>query len=101
MDLTETFPADHPALADHFPDRPMAPGVVLLGRLMKHLEQVVGEGECKGVRRVRFLSPVTPGAVMSIRLEAGRKGETRAELSVNGAAAVTAILLHDVHLKVS
>ncbi len=94
MDVTETFDDGHPALVDHFPGHPMAPGVLLIQRLVAHLEDRMGEGACTGMRRVRFLAPVLPETELTIKLGPGRPGETRAEIRVDDAPVVTAMLLH-------
>jgi 3-hydroxyacyl-[acyl-carrier-protein] dehydratase len=65
---------DHPALAGHFPDRPVLPGVALLAEVLEaaaadpRLSAAVGAAPRLGV--VKFLSPVEPGAslVLAFRL---------------------------------
>jgi 3-hydroxyacyl-[acyl-carrier-protein] dehydratase len=55
-------PADHPALAGHFPGRPIVPGVVLIDRAIVFAERLTG---CADVRwriaNAKFASPAGPG----------------------------------------
>ena len=56
-------PADHPALAGHFPGRPIVPGVVLLDRsLLLAGPLPVGRRWC--IAQAKFLRPVGPGEVL-------------------------------------
>ena len=52
--------ADHPALAGHFPGRPVVPGVALLDRVAAALEQCQGRS-LVGLPQVKFLQPLLPG----------------------------------------
>ena len=63
--LPLTIAADHPALAGHFPGRPIVPGVVLLDQAILLIESVGG----RSVRRIaqaKFLSPVGPGEALDV-----------------------------------
>lgn len=69
--ITASFgvPADHPALAGHFPGNPVVPGVVLLDQVAKLLAR-------KGfaIRRivdVRFRQVLHPGVEASVKLDGG------------------------------
>lgn len=53
-------PAEHPCLPGHFPGRPIVPGVVLLERVMAHVEAATGQGIAQ-VQQSKFLSPLMPG----------------------------------------
>jgi len=73
--------ADHPAFAGHFPGRPILPGVVLLGWAARALEAVAGAPAlpCElGV--AKFLRPVGPGAVLTIRHTRQADGAWRFEI---------------------
>ncbi|MDE2277125.1 MAG: CoA ligase, partial [Burkholderiales bacterium] len=65
--------ADHPALAGHFPGRPMLPGAVLLSLVMQALEREpalrarLGAAPCIG--SAKFLRPVGPGTRLRIVLQ--------------------------------
>jgi len=71
----EVTVADHPAFAGHFPDRPILPGVVLLGWAVETLGEVLCDPlpACE-IAAAKFLHPVGPGAKLAIRLtgEPGR-----------------------------
>ena len=65
-----TVPMDHPAIAGHFPGRPIVPGVLLL-------DAVLAAAGLARVRLVRakFTAPVIPGDPFDITLE--RRGAGR------------------------
>jgi len=62
-------PASHPALAGHFPGRPIVPGVVLLDHtvlaLRGWLDQPAAALPCE-IASAKFLSPVTPGEPLEL-----------------------------------
>ena len=61
--------ADHPAYAGHFPGRPILPGVVLLDRAQRALEQACAL-RISGLALAKFLSPVLPGEALELDYEA-------------------------------
>ena len=57
--------ATHPALAGHFPGRPVVPGVVLIDRICAALHSVAG-GRLARIGVVKFLAPLLPGEDASL-----------------------------------
>ena len=62
------FPADHPALAGHFPLHPIAPGVLLLDRLTLFAAELTGAASAQTatptywcVKHAKFQQTVAPG----------------------------------------
>lgn len=75
MDATSRFvvPADHPALAGHFPDQPVVPGSLIL-------EYVIAAwaGPCRGVSFAKFHVPLGPEQPVEVRFEPAREpGQVR------------------------
>lgn len=70
-----SIPADHPALAGHFPDRPVVPGVVWLEMAaeLAMAELAFAEG-ARRWQRVRFLRPMGPDEDLELVVE----GDARA-----------------------
>lgn len=58
-----TVPADHPALAGHFPGRPIVPGVLLLDRSLR-LAGTLPPGWRWTIAQAKFLRPVGPGETL-------------------------------------
>ena len=68
--LEFVVPAAHPALAGHFPGRPIVPGALLLAEVLDAAEQA-GISTCSiRLRRVKFTSPLRPGEVVTLALRA-------------------------------
>ena len=85
LDAPLALPADHPALAGHFPGHPIYPGVVLLDAAIGAIEAHFGAAVC-GLPVVKFLAPVTPG-----RLDTAcraRGSDVRFELVMAGGSRV-------------
>ena len=92
-------PADHPALAGHFPGNPVVPGVLVLDRILDAASAAAGRELCAtSIVQIKFLSPLLPGetcritgelGAMSLRFSAAR-GDTvivRGALGIASAAA--------------
>jgi len=93
------FPADHPALAGHFPGQPIAPGAVLLDRLQLFAGRVpaLGDGPWR-IERAKFVQTARPGDTLAFVLETTQAGtfafriERDASLIAHGLFAVTPAL---------
>jgi len=61
---------DHPALAGHFPDNPIVPGVVLLTELLRAIEQELHwEKGPVTVSSVKFMRLLRPNEPFTLRVE--------------------------------
>ena len=61
---------DHPALAGHFPNHPVVPGVVLLAEVCETLRLgVAAPFRIIKLPVVKFSSPLKPGEALTIRVE--------------------------------
>ena len=56
-----TIPADHPALAGHFPGNPVVPGVILLDLATTAILAAHPGHRLAALPQVKFLHPVRPG----------------------------------------
>jgi 3-hydroxyacyl-[acyl-carrier-protein] dehydratase len=63
------IPVDHPAFAGHFPGRPILPGVLLLVEVAEALRANGQSGAGMTISSAKFLAPVRPGAVLTIRVQ--------------------------------
>lgn len=82
-ELLRQVPLDHPAFAGHFPGQPILPGVVLLEWVVDALAAAgvsQGEGETLVFQNAKFLSPVSPGETLLLRLEPGARQGWRFEV---------------------
>ena len=62
--------AAHPALAGHFPGRPVVPGVVLLDRVLDAAQRLFGlRTEALRLPQVKFLQPLLPQQTAEIVLD--------------------------------
>jgi len=60
--------SNHPSLAGHFPGDPIVPGVVILEEVIQALEGWRSGCRLEGVPAVKFLAPLRPEEVFTIRL---------------------------------
>ena len=73
------LPADHPALAGHFPGNPVYPGVVLLDAAIGTIESHFG-ASARSIPVAKFHAPVRPGMTLVLGAELDN-GEVRFELT--------------------
>ncbi len=73
------IPANHPALAGHFPGNPIVPGVVLLDAVIAALADRHPDQAVIGVPVVKFLAPLRPEQPFLIRWVATRPHHIRFE----------------------
>ena len=61
-----SIPADHPALAGHFPGNPVTPGALLLDAVVRAAAE---RGFCvTGLHRAKFTAPLRPDTPFRIEL---------------------------------
>jgi acyl-coenzyme A synthetase/AMP-(fatty) acid ligase/3-hydroxymyristoyl/3-hydroxydecanoyl-(acyl carrier protein) dehydratase len=65
-----SVPADHPALPGHFPGNPVVPGVLLVDKVVAHLEQITGRRVVR-LQQVKFLSVLRPEESAVAQCEVG------------------------------
>jgi 3-hydroxymyristoyl/3-hydroxydecanoyl-(acyl carrier protein) dehydratase len=73
---------DHPALPGHFPGDPILPGVALLQRVLRLLEEREGMAVPIALSNVKFLAPLRPGDSCSIEIEDCGPGRFRFQCRV-------------------
>lgn len=84
VECTWRAPSDHPALAGHFPGRPIMPGVVLLDQAILFAEGLLGyQVAAWQIGAAKFFSPVAPGELLVFALNIGEHGAIA--ISVRGA----------------
>lgn len=76
-ETTRRIPADHPALAGHFPGHPVVPGVVILDEVLAALRQC--EAQPIAMPAVKFLAPLLPEQVFTIRLNSAGADKVKFE----------------------
>lgn len=88
-----SIPPDHPALAGHFPGRPIVPGVVLLDHVVRAIEDARGLAfGALGIGAAKFLQPVGPGVALDIETRDDVHGGVRFTVSAGASAVVTGVL---------
>jgi 3-hydroxyacyl-[acyl-carrier-protein] dehydratase len=75
VEYTWKAPADHPALAGHFPGRPIMPGVVLLDQAILFAERLLGYQVAEWqIGPAKFFSPVAPDELLVFALSISERG---------------------------
>jgi 3-hydroxyacyl-[acyl-carrier-protein] dehydratase len=91
IEETATIAADHPALAGHFPGRPVVPGAVLL-------DMVIGVAEARAqlrvgeVVRMKFHRPLGPETAFIIRLQSETDGRIEVRCLVGGEPLLSGVM---------
>ena len=67
---TLRIPADHPALAGHFPGNPLVPATVILDAVRQAIEALLPGRRLSGVSQAKFLSPLRPEQDARIEVDA-------------------------------
>ncbi len=72
--------ADHPAIAGHFPGRPIVPGVLVLREVLETARDAMGRVKSVvGLPTVKFTSPLKPGELLTVEVTVETAAETAAE----------------------
>ncbi|MEW6728087.1 MAG: hydroxymyristoyl-ACP dehydratase [Pseudomonadota bacterium] len=71
---TTLLEAEHPSLAGHFPGNPLAPGVLLLDRVMQAVARGWPRYRVSGLPQAKFVHPWRPGEHLDIVLEKSTPG---------------------------
>lgn len=65
---TVRIPSSHPALAGHFPGRPIVPAVVLLDCVLGAAERCFGAAPVSGLAQAKFMAPLLPEQTAQLQL---------------------------------
>jgi 3-hydroxymyristoyl/3-hydroxydecanoyl-(acyl carrier protein) dehydratase len=90
---TLTIAAEHPALAGHFPDAPILPGVVLLDEMVRVVER--GGGGRWRIGRAKFVRPVRAGETLTLGHERLPNGSIRFSVLREGEPVAHGVLVPD------
>lgn len=70
---------DHPALPGHFPGNPIVPGVVILDHILDAVAAAFPAQCVTGIRKLKFLRPLTAAQACDVQLAEIRAGRLRFE----------------------
>lgn len=68
VEVQRVISENHPSLTGHFPGKPIVPGVLILEEVVQALMEWNNSGRLQEVSSVKFIAPLQPGRVFSIRL---------------------------------
>ncbi|MCP9447124.1 MAG: hypothetical protein NNA22_06085 [Nitrospira sp.] len=72
--------SDHPAIAGHFPGRPIVPGVLVLREVLETARGAIGGGKsAAGLPTVKFISPLKPDEILTVEVTVETAAEAAAE----------------------
>jgi 3-hydroxymyristoyl/3-hydroxydecanoyl-(acyl carrier protein) dehydratase len=91
---TFIIPAEHPALAGHFPDAPVLPAVVLLDEMVRVVECGSGVGRWR-IGRAKFVRPVHAGETLTLEQERLPNGSIRFSVLREGEPVAHGVLIPD------
>jgi 3-hydroxyacyl-[acyl-carrier-protein] dehydratase len=91
---TLTIPAEHPALAGHFPGEPILPGVMLLDEMVRTVESAAGAGHWR-IGSAKFVRPVRAGETLNLGRERLPNGSIRFSVVRAGEPVAHAVLVPD------
>lgn len=86
-----TIPANHPALAGHFPGQPVVPGVVLLDAIYAAI-RMRKPLFLRAIPVAKFLNPVLPGERIEVRLQFAAADPAAVRVDFQGLRAATLVL---------
>ncbi|SMF93302.1 FabA-like domain-containing protein [Methylomagnum ishizawai] len=72
-----TIPQQHPALAGHFPGRPIVPGVVVLDEVLALLARIEPARRVSGIVSAKFTGILAPGEACRVEFEPRADGGVR------------------------
>lgn len=86
---TVSIGADHPAIAGHFPGRPIVPGVLVLREVLETVRGAIGKVKSvAGLPTVKFSSPLKPDEILTVEVtvEAAAESATESATESDGSA---------------
>ena len=86
FEVRRVIAENHAALAGHFPENPIVPGVLILDEVLKAVQQWRGQFRLRSVVSVTFRSPLEPGNAFSIELRDDGHAHIAFECLLDGSA---------------
>jgi 3-hydroxymyristoyl/3-hydroxydecanoyl-(acyl carrier protein) dehydratase len=88
--------SSHPAIAGHFPGRPVVPGVVLLEIVLEALAAQAGRAlRVTGLPAVKFLAPLAPEEEFTLDLHWREAGRADFDVLAQGRRVLTGSVRYD------
>ncbi len=90
------IPADHPALAGHFPCNPIVPGVVLLDEVIHAFSAYIGRPfRITGFSAVKFTAPLPPQRLCTVTFTGKAAGRASFEVTAGEKKIVSGNLTYE------